>query len=266
MHIAVCIKQIPDPQAPAASFNVDGATNTPQWSPPAQKVISTFDLHALEAAVQIKERLGARVTVLSLGGPDVEVAVRRAMAAGADAAVIVEGFSVDENNRVAVSHLLAAAIRRLGDVDLVLCGRIAADWDTGHVPMMMAEVLSVPAITPVKKIEIGDGSVTAERLTDDGYEVIELPLPCIMAVSNELNEPRLPTIRGILDSHRKPVETWTLEDLGVQPAEVLAAGSRVKLRRLYEPDLTRACEFVEADSPEEAGQLLAQLLSDQGLV
>lgn len=266
MHIVVCLKQIPDPQAPAASFSVDEATNTPQWSPPAQKVISTFDLHALEAAVQIKEQMGAKVTVISLGAPNVEVALRRAMAAGADAALMVDGSGVDDNDRFAIAHLLAAAIERLGDVDLVLCGRIAADWDMGHVPMMLAELLNIPAVAPVKKVEVLDGRVQVQRLTDDGYEVMELPTPCVLAVSNELNEPRLPTIRGILDSHRKPVQVWTVRDLGVPPWEGGTAGLRVRLRRLYEPDYTRACEFVEADSPEEAGQQLARVLSHQNLV
>jgi len=132
--------------------------------------------------------------------------------------------------------------------------------------MMLAELLNIPVVIPVKKIEVLNGGVRVERLTDEGYEVMELPTPCVLAASNELNEPRLPTIRGILDSHRKPVPVWTAQDLGVLPLAGWTAGTRVRLRRLYEPDLTRACQFVEADSPEEAGQLLAQVLSHQNLV
>jgi len=262
MHIVVCIKQVPDPQAPAGSFYVDEDVNEPRWSPPAEALISTFDLHALEAAAQIKEECEATVTVISLGPPEVEAAVRRALAAGGDTAVRVDPGSAPHGDRFAVARALAAAIRRLGDVDLVLAGRMAADWDMGHVPMMLCELLGVPGATPVVGIVPGDGRVTVTRLTDDGQQMSELPLPCLLAVSNELNEPRYPTLRAVMEAQRKTIATWTFADLGLDDQ----AEAGVSLRRLRGRDLSRACELVEGATQEESGQLLGDLLRARGLV
>jgi electron transfer flavoprotein beta subunit len=262
MHIVVCIKQVPDPQAPAGSFYVDEAANEPRWSPPAENLISTFDLHALEAAAQIKDEHGATVTVISLGSPDVEVALRRALAAGGDAAIRLDTDAAPDGDRLAVARALAAAVRKLGPVDLVLAGRIAVDWDMGHVPMMLSELLGVASATPVVGLVPGDGRIVVKRLTDDGHQVIELPLPCLLAVSNEINEPRYPTMRSVLDAQRKPVATWTATDLGLEDVN----GPGVSMVRLIGRDLSRACELVEGSTQEEAGELLADLLEARGLV
>ena len=263
MRIAVCIKQVPDPQAPEGSFYVDEATNEPCWSPPAESVISTFDLHAVEAAVQLKEQHGGHVVVLSLGPPDAERALRRALAAGADEAARIEADAAPDGNRMAVAAALAAAIRKVGDIDLVLCGRIAADWDMGHVPMMLAEMLDIPGASPVLGLNrASDRVLVAERLADDGHEIAELDLPCLLAVSNELNDPRYPTMRATIEAQRKPLPTWGKTELEMVKQPAAAA----TLRRLRGRDLTRPCEFIEGDSVEAAGRALAGLLQDRGLV
>ncbi len=262
MHIVVCIKQVPDPQAPAGSFYVDEVANEPRWQPAAENLISTFDLNALEAAAQIKDEHGAKVTVVCLGPTDVETVLRRALAAGGDEAIRIDADAAPGGDRLTVARALAAAIRKLGPVDMVLAGRIAADWDMGHVPMMLAELLGIASATPVVGITLGDGGVVVKRLTDDGHEVMGLPLPCLVAVSNELNEPRYPTMRSVLEAQRKPVATWTRSDLGLSEA----AEPAVVLRRLLGRDMSRACEIVEGTSPEESGQLLADLLEEKSLV
>jgi len=262
MRIAVCIKQVPDPQAPAGSFYVDEAANEPRWSPPAQDLISTFDLHAIEAAAQIRETAGGYVTILTLGPPSAEVALRRALAGGGDEAVRVDEALAPGGDRFAVATVLAAAIRRLGGVDLVLCGRIAADWDMGHVPGMLAQLLGMPAITPARAIRVTGEGVVVERVTVDGYEVVEARLPCLVAVSNEANEPRYPTMRTVIEAQRKPVETWTADVLGA----VASHAPAVRLARLAGRDLSRACEFVEGSSAADAGSALASLLHEKGLV
>lgn len=262
MHIVVCIKQVPDPQAPAGSFYVDEAVNEPRWSPAAEELISTFDLHALEAAARIKEERGAAVTVISLGPQEVEVGLRRALAAGADRAICLDPGAAPGGDRFAVARALAAAIRKLGTVDLILAGRIAVDWDMGHVPMALSEFLGVPAATPVVGIVPGDGRVTVTRLSDDGRQVADLPLPCLLAVSNELNEPRYPTLRAVLEAQRESIATWTAADLGLDDV----GGSGVSLHRLYGRDLARACELVEGSTQEESGELLGDLLGSRGLV
>lgn len=262
MHVVVCIKQVPDPQAPANSFYVDEAANEPRWSPPVQDLISTFDLHAIEAAAQLRDNAGATVTVLSLGGPDVEVGLRRALAGGCNSAIRIEAPGIDPQDRLAIAEALAASIRKLGDVDLVLCGRLAADWDMGHVPAMLAELLGFALVTPAIAVDVGDSGVTVHRLTDEGYDVLSVATPLVLAVSNEINEPRYPTMRAVLDSQREKVTVWTLDDLGLEPSET----DRAQLQRLYGRDLTRMCEFVEAESAEDAGAALADLMLEKALV
>jgi electron transfer flavoprotein beta subunit len=260
VHIAVCVKQVPDPQAPAGTFYVDEAANEPRWSPPAQQLISTFDLHAVEAAVQLKEAVGGHITVLSLGDPSADVALRRALAAGCDDAVRIEPGAAPGGDRLAVARALAAAIVEPGDVAAVFCGRLAADWDMGHVAPMLAELLGFAMVTPVIGVAAGEEGLRVRKLTDEGHQVLDVPLPAVLAVSNELNEPRYPTMRSVLDAQRKAVRVIDARP-GVPSAEPL-----VSLRRLKGLDLTRACEFVEGETVEEAGALLAGLLVDRGLV
>jgi electron transfer flavoprotein beta subunit len=262
MRIAVCIKQIPDPQASDGAFYVDEALNEPRWSPPVQQLISTFDLHAIEAAAQLKEQYGGHVTVVSIGPPAVEVPLRRAIARGVDDAVRIDEAAAGENDRFGVATALAAAIHKLGDIDIVLCGRIAADWDMGHVPGMLAELMGIATAMPIKAIRTVGSVAVVERITRDGYEVVQVDLPCLLAVSNELNEPRYPTMRAVLDAQRRQLTTWTPAELGIEVPGERAVG----LRRLLGRDLTRACQYVQGSSPEESGQLLASLLHEKALV
>lgn len=256
MHVVVCMKQVPDPQAPAASFYVDTAANAPRWSPPVQDQISTFDLNAIEAAAQLRALHGARVTVLSLGGPGVEVGLRRALAMGCDDAIRLDPGAAAVEDRLEVARWLAAAIARLGGVDLVLCGRIAADWDMGHVPAMLAEVLGFAIVTPVIGIAHEEGMLRVRRLTDDGYDVLGVTLPAVFAVSNEVNEPGYPTMRAVLASQKAAITTWNADDLGLAAAQLVVGARFVGLAAR---DLTRECEIVEGE-PEEAGRLLADVL------
>lgn len=262
MHIVVCIKQVPDPQAPAGSFYVDEVANEPRWSPPAQDQISTFDLHAIEAAAQLRQAHGGRVTVLSLGDAGVEVGLRRAMAGGCDAGIRLDGPPGGSADRVETARWLAAAISRLAPIDLVLCGRLAADWDMGQVPAMLAEFLGIAVVTPVIGLDYDGTRLLARRLTDDGHEVLEVQLPAVLAVSNEINEPGYPTMRAVLQAQKAPVTTWTAQDLDVGGADGVAA----RLLRLLPRDLTRECEFIEADTPEDGGLLLADCMREQGLL
>jgi electron transfer flavoprotein beta subunit len=261
VHVAVCIKQVPDPQAPAGSFYVDAAANAPRWSPPVQEQISTFDVHAIEAAAQLRQPAGARVTVLSLGGPAVEAGLRRALAMGCDEAVRLSPGDDLIEDRLEVAGWLAAAIRRLEDVDLVLCGRIAADWDMGHVPPMLAELLGFAVVTPVIALEARERVLRVRRLTDEGYEVLDVTLPAVLAVSNEVNEPGYPTMRAVLAAQRAAIRTWEASDLGVPGAGHGAA----RLKRLAARDLTRECQFVDGE-PEDAGRLLADVLRRESVL
>ncbi|MCC7366270.1 MAG: electron transfer flavoprotein subunit beta/FixA family protein [Dehalococcoidia bacterium] len=260
MHIVVCVCQVPDPQAPAGSFYVDEAAMEPRWSPAAQPLLSTFDLHAVEAAACLKEAHGATVTALTVAGPEAEPGLRRALAAGCDQAVRVAPPAGAGHDRLAIAHSLAAAIRTLPPADLVLCGRIAAGWDMGHVPAMLAEVLGFPYASPVTAIEARDdgASVELRRLTVDGYEVVHADLPLVAAVSNEINEPRYPTMRSVLDAQRA---TITVAD-GAVAADATAA----RLTALRPRDLSAECELIDGETAEDRGMALAAVMHERGFV
>jgi electron transfer flavoprotein beta subunit len=266
MDIVVCIKQVPDPEIPTNQFKVDEATKRvvpPQGVAP---VISTFDLHAIEAAIQLKEQHGGKVTVISLGPATVRDALKRAIAMGCDAAVQLEDAAFDGGDSYATAVALAAAIQKVGAFDLVLTGRQASDWDSGQAPAALAEVLGVAGAVPVQKVEARDGGLYVERVTEDGYQPIDMPLPSVLGISNETNQPRYPTLKGIMASGKVPIPVWTAADLGLAPDQVGASAGRIVLERLYVPVRESKCEFIEADTPQEMGEKLAQRLREARLI
>ncbi len=266
MDIVVCIKQVPDPEIPPSQFKVDEAAKRVVPPPGVQPVISTFDLHAIEAALQLKERHGGKITVLSLGPASVRDALKRAIAMGCDAAVQLDDPAFEGGDSFATAVALAAAIRKLGAFDLVLTGRQASDWDSGQVPSALAELLGIPGAVPVQKIELRDGTLYVERVTEDGYQPIEMPLPAVLGISNEINQPRYPTLKGIMAEGKAQIPVWSAADLGLTPDQVGERGRRVILTRLYVPVRESRCEFIEAETPQEAGEKLALRLREARLI
>jgi electron transfer flavoprotein beta subunit len=151
-------------------------------------------------------------------------------------------------------------------VNLVLCGRQAVDWDFGVTGLTIAEILGWPAISITKKVEAGDGAVQAERVLGDAFETVEVPLPAVVTVSNELGEPRYPKLPQIMAAARKQVTIWTAADLGLSPDQSGKNGSRLTLERLFIPQVKSQCEFIEGDSPEEMAQNLARKLREAKLI
>jgi electron transfer flavoprotein beta subunit len=266
MHVVVCIKQVPDPEIPTGQFQVDEAAKQVVPPPGVQPVISTFDQHAIEAAVQLKEQHGGRVTALSLGPASVREALKRALAMGCDAAVQLDDPAFEGGDSYATAVVLAAACRKLDDVDLILTGRQASDWDSGQVPAALAEILDLPGAVPVQRIEWRDGRWAVERVTEDGYQPLTLSSPAVLGISNEINQPRYPNLKGILAAGKAQIPAWAAADLGLSPAEVGTAGSRLCLERLYVPQRESHCEFIAADTPQEAGEKLAQRLREARLI
>jgi electron transfer flavoprotein beta subunit len=266
MDIVVCIKQVPDPEIPTSQFRVDEAAKRVVPPEGVQPVISTFDLHAIESAIQLKEQHGGKVTAISLGPASVRDALKRAIAMGCDAAVQLEDPAFEGGDSFATAVALAAAIRKVGSFDLVLTGRQASDWDSGQAPAALAELLDVPGAVPVQKIEVRDGGLYVERVTEDGYQPIEMPLPAVLGISNEINQPRYPTLKGIMASGKAPIPVWSAGDLGLAPDQVGAGGQRVVLQRLYVPVRESKCEFVEGETGQELGEKLAQRLREARLI
>ncbi len=257
LDIIVCAKQVPDPEGPPSSFEVDEAERrvTPRGIPP---VINPFDENALEAAVRVKEAGGARITLLSLGKGISRAVILKAIAAGADASVLLEDDALDASplDSFATARLLAAAVERMEGCDLILCGRQAADTNAGLVGLGLAQLLGIPAITLAQKVEVSDGRVMVERVLPDGYEVVEADLPVLVTVSGEVGDLRYPSLQAIKAAKALPQTVLTLADLALEPP----GEGLVETVALSAPSRERSCAMVEGETPEEAGRNLALLL------
>ena len=267
MHIVVCIKQIFDPEAAAALFRVDEEHNRAVFWQGTPQVISPFDEQALEAAFRIRDAVGtAKIAVITLGPDSARAAIKSALSMGADEAVLLSDPAFEGSDAHATAVALAAAIRKLGGVDLVLAGRQAADSDAGVVGLSLAEYLELPGISFAKDIRIEDRVVVVERVVGDGLEIVEANLPALVTVSHELGRPRKPSLRDTMKAARKPVIVWSAVDLGLAPEATGAAGARRVLERLYAPDNTVVCQFIESASPEQMAQNLARQLQAARLI
>jgi electron transfer flavoprotein beta subunit len=264
LHIVVCVKQVPDWDIPPSSFKVDEATKKvvpPQGVAP---VTSQFDAIAVEAAMKIKDAGAAqKVTILSLGAASARDAIKQGLAMGADEGVLItdEAFADLDSNGVAT--VLSSAIKKLGDVDLVLTGRQAVDWDLGVTGTLIAGMLDAPVVTFAKSVSVAGSTVTVERVLPDSYETVEAPLPAVVTVSNELGEPRYPKLPQIMAAGKKQVTNWTAADLGLDAA---AVAPRLTLEALYVPLVDTKVEIMEGDTPEDQAMALAKRLKDAKLI
>jgi len=262
VDMIVCCKQVVDPEAPPASFKIDPATNKvvpPQGVPP---VISPFDEQAVEAALKVKDAGGGKITVLSLGINLARDVVKKPLSMGADELILLEDPAYVDGDAWSTAYALAMAIKKIGKFDIIFCGRQAADWDSGQVGSGIAEILGLPSVTVAKKVEAANGKARVERITADGYEVVEVSLPALITVSNELGAARYPTIKGIMGAKRKEPIIWKPADIGVDPTKIGVAGRRTRLSKLFQPARETKCEIVGGDTPEEAAIKLALVLRE----
>jgi len=261
MNIVVCVKQVIDPEAPPSSFKIDAANNTAEMHG-ASPVIDPYGEYAVEAAMQIKDAGGGKITVISLGTNLLREVVKKPLAMGADELILLEDEAYNGGDSWSTANALAAAIKKVGEYDLILCGREASDTNAGQTGTGIAEILGLPCVTLARKIEVTDIAVKVGRVTSDGYDVIEVPLPAVITVSNEVGEPRYPTIKGIMAAKKIDPVIWNPADIGIESAQVGEAGRRAKVQQLYQPVHEGKCEFAEGDSPEEAADNLAQKLRE----
>ena len=262
MNMIVCCKQVIDPEAPPASFKVDETANKvvpPQGVPP---VISPFDENAVEAALKIKDAQGGKITAISMGTNLLRDVVKKPLSMGADELILLEDEAFVEGDAWSTAYALATAIKKIGEYDLIFCGRQSADWDGGQVGSGIAEILGLPSVTLAKKVDVTNGKVKVERVTADGYEVVEVTLPAVITVSNELGEARYPTIKGIMTAKRKEPVVWKPADIGVDPSQLGVTGRRTKLLKLFQPVREGKCEIIEGESVEEAAANLALKLRE----
>ena len=264
LRIAVLAKQVLDPEMPMAAFRID--ENAKRVVPPANipPVVNGFDENAVEAALQIKDAQEATVTVISTGSRFALDVMKKPLSMGADELVLLQDDAFENNiDSFQTAQLLAAAIRKLEGFDLIICGRQASDWDNAQVPLGVAEILGVSCVSLGKKVDVSDGKAIVERIVPDGYQVVEAPLPALVTVSNELGQPRYPTLRGIMAATRKRPTVWSKDDLGLDESQ---SASRVTLRQLFIPVSDQECEFVEGENAADAGRQLALKLREAKII
>jgi electron transfer flavoprotein beta subunit len=256
MNIIVCVKQVIDPEAPPASFKIDAATNKAEMrgAPP---VIDPYGEYAVEASLKIKEAKGGKVTVLSLGNGLMREVVKKPLAMGADALILLEDEAYINGDTWSTAGALAAAIKKIGQFDLILCGREASDTNAGQTGPAIAGALGLPCVTLARKIEIINGKAKIERVTSAGYDVIEVPLPAVVTVSNEIGEARYPTIKGIMAAKKIEPVIWKPADIDIDMSKIGAIGRRAKIRRLFQPVHEGKCDFAAGETPEEMAADLA---------
>jgi electron transfer flavoprotein beta subunit len=261
MKIVVCVKQVPDTWA---EKKLDASKTLDRVS--VDNILNEMDEFGIEAALQLVEAHTGTVTVLCMGPDSATEAIRKALSMGADDAVHVVDDALKGSDASGTSLVLAKAIERIGDVDLVIAGSEASDARTSVVPAMIAERLGIPQVTFVNKVEVDPAAKTlkANRLTDDGYQVVEASLPAIISAVEKMNEPRYPSFKGIMAAKKKPVETLSVADLGVDAGSVGLAGAWTKVNDSADRPPRTAGTVVEDEG--NGGVALVEFLASKKFV
>ncbi|MBI5408671.1 MAG: electron transfer flavoprotein subunit beta/FixA family protein [Nitrospirae bacterium] len=254
MNIIVCIKQVPD----TSEIKINPETNT-LMREGVPSIINPFDLHALEAGLQIKERVGGKVIVLTMGPPQAETALREAISMGADEAALLSDRAFAGSDTWATSYTLAQAIRKLG-ADIIFCGKQAIDGDTAQVGPETAEFLGIPHISYIRKIEeIKDGYIRVQRLMDEGYDVVESSTPVLLTVVKELNQPRMPSLKGKMAAKKAGIKKMGKAEIEADENNIGLKGSPTRVKNIFAPQV-KAERKMLAGSPEEQVNLLMEEL------
>jgi len=258
MNIVVSVKQVPN----TADVKIDPKTNT-LIREGVESIINPFDAYAIEEGVRLKERFGGKVTVISMGPPQAESALKEAISLGCDEAILISDRAFAGSDTWATSYTLSQAIKKIGSFDLILCGKQASDGDTAQVGPGIATHLNIPQVTYVKKIEeIKDNKARAERLVEEGFEVIETPLPCLFTVVKEINVPRLPSLKGKMKAKSAKITIWGAKDLECDPKYIGLEGSPTKVVKIFNPPPRKGGMKLEGEPHEVVDKLVELLKND----
>ena len=262
INIIVCVKQVLDPELPLSLFKIDPDEN--RVIPPRGRspVLNPFDENALEAALKIKDVEEAKITVISMGSGLDEMILRETLAVGADDLIFLEDDAFKDIDSYSTAYTLTTAIKKIGEYDLILCGRQAADTDAGQVGSAIAEILGIPTITLASKIETSNGNLKIERVVEDGYEVIESPMPTLVTVGYEIGNIREASFEATMAADEKEITIWDAQELGIDLSQLKPSN----LRKLSIPVQGVTCELIEGESPEEVGENLALKLRDEQII
>ncbi|MBP2657327.1 MAG: carD 2 [Firmicutes bacterium] len=262
MEIIVCVKQVPD----TTEVKIDPITNTliRQGVP---SIVNPFDRNAVEAALQLKDKHGGKVTVITMGPPQAKDALKACLAMGADAALLISDRAFGGADTLATSYTLAAAIRKLGKYDVIFCGKQAIDGDTAQVGPETAEHLDIAQVTYVAKMEIDGDTARVEREHEEGYEIIDVKLPVMISVIKSATyEPRLASIKATMKANRTEIPTWTAADVNADEKKIGLQGSPTKVSKIFSPPRRTQGIVIQGDTARESVMELIQKLSDAKIV
>jgi electron transfer flavoprotein beta subunit len=260
-NIVVCVKQVPDPEAPSSVYRIDddGRHVACKGVPP---VISTYDENALEAALRIKDVMECKITVISMGKALSKPILRKSLAAGADDLILLDNTAFIDMDSHATAVILAEAIKKNENYDLILTGLQAADTNAGVVGSGIAEILGVPCVTSVRRVNVEGSNITAESVLPDGHQVLQAGLPAVLTIHKSLGDLRTATAGALMEAHKRPVTVWTAEDLQIQPADYIKA----HLLRYYIPHHESMVEMITGATPDDIGTDLANRLFSIGAI
>ena len=254
MNIVVCIKQVPD--TAEVRINPETGTLIREGVP---SIINPFDMHAIEAGIQIKEKVGGKVTVMTMGPPQAESALRDAISMGADDGILLSDRAFAGSDTWATSFTLSKAIGKLG-ADIIICGKQAIDGDTAQVGPETAEFLNIPHISYVRKIEdVTQNSIKVQRLMDEGYDIVESSFPVLLTAVKELNEPRLPSLKGKMAAKKAVIRKWGASDIMADQNDLGLKGSPTQVKNIFTPEARSGRKILEGDTEEQVDALIQEL-------
>ncbi|MCX7661426.1 MAG: electron transfer flavoprotein subunit beta/FixA family protein [Candidatus Omnitrophica bacterium] len=257
MQIIVCIKQVPE----TTEVKINLQTNT-LIREGVKSIINPFDMYAIEEAIRLKEKFGGKTIVITMGPPQAEEALREALSMGIDEAILITDRAFAGSDTWATSYTLSLAIKKIAKFDIILCGKQASDGDTAQVGPGIAGHLDIPQVTFVKKIEkIENGTCQVQRMTEEGYEIISVSLPVLLTVVKEINEPRLPSLKGMLRAKKQEVIRWNAKDLGADSALIGLEGSPTRVIKVFHPPVRTGGIILRGDT-EETTEKLVELLKE----
>lgn len=259
MNIIICIKQVPE----TTDVRINPETNT-LIREGVQSIINPFDMYAIEEGLRLKERFAGKVTAITMGPPQAEAALREAISLGVDEGILLSDITFAGSDTLATSYALASGIRKIKDFDIIICGKQATDGDTAQVCPGISVWLNIPQVTYVKKIEEvkeenNKKIFRVERMVEEGYEVIELPLPCLITVVKEINEPRMPSLKGMMRSKKAEIIKWTAEDIKADVQRIGLDGSPTQVVRIFSPSPRKGGQMILGDPDEIAAKLKVAL-------
>ena len=255
MKTVVCIKQVPEI---GAQVKINPETNT-LIREGVVSIINPFDENAIEAALQLKEKHGGEVVVITMGPPQAAEALRTAMAMGVDDVILISDRAFAGSDTWATSYTLAQTIRKIGNFDLILCGKQAIDGDTAQVGPGIAEWLKIPQVTFAVKIEVNGKPAKVERLLEEVNEVVETPLPAVITVVKQINTPRLPSLKGMMRSKKAEIKTLTSTDIEADPANIGLNGSPTNVIKIFTPPPKGGGEILTGEIGEMVDKLVGKL-------